>query len=866
MFLLIISISMIVYSVHFTINLSLLHYKYVQEGIFLLLISFVFMFSKKILELFKKIYHTTMAVYKIIVVLLLLIGFTSLIIYFVDNFIYWLIIFNITAFLSYIIMDYIFNKQKSDKSSINNKVNNIDNPLEDINEDCLSRVNFTRSIFEQIKVLENNSNVRIGICGEWGSGKTSVMNFINRLCIEEASYPTVFFRTWQFSNSSEAWIAFVNSIEKALEGWQGNRIETFKNRRYIKNIVTTVKRVILPDNKISNLLNELVLSKVEAKLEITKEYIATRLQEILQKQGNDKKLIVFIDDLDRADINVANEMLMFINEIVNISGIIYIMGVDIDQLVKVVKPEYNTDGKKYLEKIFNITFNLPLVEIENKSKLLCSFLKSINSKLNINSILNIVNVLPTNPREFKKFLYLLDIKVKAHLSNRYLNNDLQWEIIYLGQLLEYRFPNVYNDLYQNDDLIEDMTTGLFMDSMDDRENGENSNLVKSLKILKDKCDKNGVKEEKDIDWIIDIYKLIRDYTHQKFIGISEFMPNSKTSLLFHLNIFNANTSTMTFKEYSETLDNITSEDKNVMKNNVKDWLENKSISDSYKSGFIIHLIRDRTRKFSNAIEEAYENEIIIKLNEVTKITEIIEEIINVDFIYGALLNLEIFNIWMENIKYHANFIYPEYYMQIKDYEKRITLVFVSKLHENVVDIIETLKHDDMDVIERDWYKDLRNEIYSSLENQLINYLIDLFKVEDGINKLWGHSSHRVEKSYLFKDNVLFFNENTFKHIRDIANDANKSRLIRFNFLEYFRLLCYLLTEGRGQFDYDEVKSIFTNHYEEFVDIIWNCILSERMNRRMIGSIEQYRMKVIEITGKQDILPVPKWWYKITNEK
>ncbi len=103
----------------------------------------------------------------------------------------------------------------------------LDRPLEEFKDDFLERKPFAEKIF---KIIESNPldlNIRIGINGPWGSGKTTVLNFIKSFC-EEGKYPYANFNPWHYSNPEMAWEGFALSVDSGLSKWKKKKMEKSK--------------------------------------------------------------------------------------------------------------------------------------------------------------------------------------------------------------------------------------------------------------------------------------------------------------------------------------------------------------------------------------------------------------------------------------------------------------------------------------------------------------------------------------------------------------------------------------------------------------------------------------------------------------
>ena len=100
-----------------------------------------------------------------------------------------------------------------------------------------------------------------------------------------------------------------------------------------------------------------------------KDKFKKNLEEISQKVRDKTKfpLIIFIDELDRCKPDYAIKFLEIIKHFFNVKNVIFILGIDIEQLQYSVKSLYGSEmnAKEYLRKFIDLNYSFPKPSLEN---------------------------------------------------------------------------------------------------------------------------------------------------------------------------------------------------------------------------------------------------------------------------------------------------------------------------------------------------------------------------------------------------------------------------------------------------------------------------------------------------------------------
>lgn len=90
-----------------------------------------------------------------------------------------------------------------------------DKPISKITEDLLGRAPFSLQLAKAITNYNENSGLVIGIYGDWGTGKTSIINMIENEIINFEDDKTIFIRfsPWNYSDKDNLIRLFFESLK-----------------------------------------------------------------------------------------------------------------------------------------------------------------------------------------------------------------------------------------------------------------------------------------------------------------------------------------------------------------------------------------------------------------------------------------------------------------------------------------------------------------------------------------------------------------------------------------------------------------------------------------------------------------------------
>ena len=260
----------------------------------------------------------------------------------------------------------------------------IDSPIQRVDQDSLSLSRYASALAEFIDTCD--TPVTIGIQGDWGIGKTSLLRMLEELLQPRRGRrfqtPTLYINTWQYAQFKQEEflpIAILMGIVKQLEARFAEKAkdEIQQMQRIGLKLAKFVGAVA--NSAIESTTGVSVAAGVNAAkdatdsplggpdvaeiLQVYRQRFATLVQKIVP--GGRDKLVIMIDDLDRVRPVRALEMLEAIKNFADVPGCVFVLAVDYGVIQQGVadrlgKEAQQTHGKSYFDKIIQVPFNMPV--------------------------------------------------------------------------------------------------------------------------------------------------------------------------------------------------------------------------------------------------------------------------------------------------------------------------------------------------------------------------------------------------------------------------------------------------------------------------------------------------------------------------
>jgi len=333
-----------------------------------------------------------------------------------------------------------WNPKKEEKNISNkDKFSLSDEAIQFPKQDLLGRGKFTEDLQKEIKSLPFNDSFVFGLYGSWGEGKTSVLNLLKNEFKESEDFLIVSFDPWNFKDEEAILSAFYNQIEKTLSQ---------------KFILPGFKKTFM---KYQNLIS-MGLSQTGIKIDFldTKESIEDIRQRIESYVAQTKKkIIIFIDDIDRLQPQEALFIFKLVRLHAKFQNTIFLLALDPIVIQNYFKNDLKIDSE-FLEKIVQKPIPLPAIEQQDIDQFLDYHLEKLFDELAISK--------ERKEKFYKDFhlIYLMHISKffkTLRRTKRYLNglrltlplvtNEVNLYDFLILEIIKNFFPKTHDDIWRN---------------------------------------------------------------------------------------------------------------------------------------------------------------------------------------------------------------------------------------------------------------------------------------------------------------------------------------------------------------------------------------------------------------------------------
>jgi hypothetical protein len=721
-----------------------------------------------------------------------------------------------------------------------------DTPIRSPDDDDLGRLSFAKSLSQLIDATPREVSTRFAVYGEWGEGKTSVMELVARE-LASRGHAIAWFTPWMAESPDDAWHALLvvlaaasgadkNFYTKAT--YQATRLGAALSRKTAE--LAEVSDYTKP-------LRILAAPFEKGGRALLKKGRDIAISDIRRALG-ERRLTVLVDDLDRVDAKIVPRLLMSFRETFDLPGFSFVLGLSPSLIEEGLRQAGYTAGDsshRFLEKIVEYPHYLPPMTDEGRKKLIARAIKENPHAVRAEPMEALLAVLPSNPRRLKIFLrHLLSF---GSILERFSDDEISWPQVYAALLLRLEFASETYNLIGDDEALKELSSReLFMAV-------ESSGAKNAEKPKKEEAHApQGVGRDRFLALCAALAEHASWHSERYTLRQVLTLPDDPPLI--------------TWQELNSFFARITSADAARIHAAARDVVCEVTSSDAAFTARARALFQGTTDLRDAMLDHALDVEDPSLAGDHLKHAELATTVLHVlavgmEWFQSGTLDFPSWRHLYEHClkwsRYTADAAYGTLRVRELDLLRDSTVNVPNDLTLDIASVLFGPVSREDEVGEA--FAELLDELRDHVGNAMARHLVAVFERPDGIDAYLNQEWNWRGRNFLFDPDSPFHQGAIRSDLDKVAAKAAESPSTAANFLLYFQMLVAGAFERALNVSSMETQRLLRD--EELLRIVWRGLTARPLSLRAIGSLIGHRKTIASHGGSRGAMPIPASWSK-----
>jgi predicted KAP-like P-loop ATPase len=246
-----------------------------------------------------------------------------------------------------------------------------DKPLSEPQDDRLGYASFAQHLADSVGRLTPPEGFVVALYGPWGTGKTTLLQFIEHFLREKSidEQPIfIHFNPWWFSGHEDLTRQFFYELQVTLHGKLkivGNEL-----RGYLADFSELVAGAPIPFASAGRPVSTVLRPKTEDVPDVK-----GKIASLLKKQQH--QILVIMDDIDRLTAEEIRQIFRLMKAVADFPKVTYLLAFDREIIIRALEAAQEVRGEAYLEKVIQLPLEIPLPDKNKLEDLLLGRLNAL---------------------------------------------------------------------------------------------------------------------------------------------------------------------------------------------------------------------------------------------------------------------------------------------------------------------------------------------------------------------------------------------------------------------------------------------------------------------------------------------------------
>jgi hypothetical protein len=374
--------------------------------------------------------------------------------------------------------------QRSDNSSLSG---GHDAPINSQDEDFLGAALTARAIHRTIRSAPTSWSTRIGLYGAWGSGKTSILNLLEKF--EKADNSIIVrFSAWSAFGEAGVLLLFHEELTKQFK-IEDIPLPKFGRAKQVISRFSWISKLIKSAGHVAEAVGPIPQGTSDAIAGVAESafsWLAIERKDIdaLVKKLGGRRVVVFIDDLDRTDPRLIPKTLLALRELIDWPGFSFVLAFDRRVVARALfdySAAYGENAQTFLEKVVDVPFEIQTPNQSQKAALASHAFTVCCPFVPIDAVNASKEYLPDEPRRIK--LIARKVGVLTAVAERHNPGELNWFDLVLYHIVQEASPDAAKHLVEMGATTDDDAKWALWLGDEEEKKANEKDIRSSLEVL-----------------------------------------------------------------------------------------------------------------------------------------------------------------------------------------------------------------------------------------------------------------------------------------------------------------------------------------------------------------------------------------------
>lgn len=709
-----------------------------------------------------------------------------------------------------------------------------DDPIPSDPYDQLDRAPFADFLRDAICAMPSDQSLRIGLYGEWGDGKTSVLKLLEGR-LQTKQVRVVWISPWAVNSSEDFVVRLIEKLAVEL-GVSDKRVRKSEmNRRKLDELTTIGNRY--------HLAWQLATVAFGDRLQRVADRVAKgerdQLMVTILARLHDQRVVVFVDDLDRARPEVLPDFLLAIRDVFGFTNIVYVLALSPRTVQVGLQAVHGGWGsvETFLEKIIEFPTYLPSPSAEARTRLARSQIELSGGSFDHEVLSSLTPVLPENPRRLK--LFVRQMGALGGLTSRFGPGELNLRCFALCQMLQLEFPTATRSLRADVDAMRGMSSWYLRST---------SNTAKRPESSPEQQFAPTVGGSRFLRLCAEIREAVgygSEYSLEDLFALPHSSPY------------------VTKKEIRELFDDVRGLSDQVVLHRIEAVIRSYDVRDTNRaSALFVRAVELREQFVDAVVEHEHERDArkaIADVSDCSRLIRLMQD--QLRFVADALIELQVWWKLVEHAIRWSHWVSPDWYTPMRQEELSLVQAGLAALSgPQRLEALAKWPREEFGPARARMgaqFAAMLDQVRSTFEASAVDALNAAFRRAEAIRSILTEFDGGTLKGYLVDPDSPFHAEAERRALARIAAEASSSDAIHDNCFFYLYYLFVGAFSEASTLNREAALRLLGDR--EFVSILWGAAMTNPLGRRHMGSILAYRKYLVTREPTlEGVLPVPRW--------